>query len=73
MPINEQTFHNNIFAALSNPKILAITVIALVAIVAVAIAVPLAVNSGDENDQKAEKQNAFFGRTVLDEVPLIDG
>lgn len=63
----------NLRRALSNRKILAATVIGLVAIVAVAIAVPLAVNSGDDDDGKAAKQNAFFGRTVLDEVPLIDG
>lgn len=63
----------NLRRALSNPKILAGVVIALVAVVAVAIAIPLSINSDDDKHPKADEQNAFFGRTVLDEVPLIDG
>ncbi|XP_055533700.1 dipeptidase 1-like [Wyeomyia smithii] len=56
-------------AALSNPKYLAGGIIILVAIVAVSIAVPLTINSSSNNDGV----NPLFGRTVLDEVPLIDG
>ena len=36
-------------------------------ILTIAIAVPLALTSGDKDS------NGYFGRTVLDEVPLIDG
>ncbi|XP_052563985.1 dipeptidase 1-like [Culex pipiens pallens] len=64
--------------ALSNRKVLFGGAIVLVAIVAVAIAVPLSINSSgsDDDDQDSNKANEvspFFGRTILDEVPLIDG
>ncbi|XP_058829196.1 dipeptidase 1-like [Topomyia yanbarensis] len=60
----------NLRTVLTNPKYIAVGVIILVAILAVAIAVPLAVNSiSSENDATEETS----GRSVLDEVPLIDG
>lgn len=68
--------------ALSNRKLLVGGAIVLVAIVAVAIAVPLSINSSagdsdsDSNSDTNEAANdvsPFFGRTILDEVPLIDG
>lgn len=63
----------NLCRVLSNRKVLVGTAIVLVAAIAVAIAVPLAVKSGSEYNDKASDVNQFFGRTVLDEVPLIDG
>ncbi|XP_058460285.1 dipeptidase 1 isoform X2 [Malaya genurostris] len=57
----------NIKKVISNPKYVAGGVIVLVAILAVSIAVPLAVNSDSGKKEEAS------GRSVLDEVPLIDG
>lgn len=48
----------------------------LVAIVAVAIAVPLSINSSSDSSDSSDTNEVvspFFGRTILDEVPLIDG
>lgn len=63
----------NLRQVLSNRKVLVGGGIILIAIVAVAIAVPLSVNSGAEKNRQTDDANPFFGRTVLDEVPLIDG
>uniref|UniRef100_A0A182V4J4 Dipeptidase n=1 Tax=Anopheles merus TaxID=30066 RepID=A0A182V4J4_ANOME len=53
-------------------KTLTMGVLILLAVLAVAIAVPIATNS-DTDNSLAPQVNQFFGRTVLDEVPLIDG
>ncbi|XP_055589530.1 dipeptidase 1-like [Uranotaenia lowii] len=55
----------------SNKKLLFGGGIVLVTVIAIAIAVPLAINGGEKAEP--EPTNQFFGRTVLDEVPLIDG
>uniref|UniRef100_A0A182PEP3 Dipeptidase n=1 Tax=Anopheles epiroticus TaxID=199890 RepID=A0A182PEP3_9DIPT len=60
------------FVLMAHKKTLTMGVLILSAVVAVAIAVPIASNSDTDNKVLPEA-NQFFGRTVLDEVPLIDG
>uniref|UniRef100_A0A182WEK1 Dipeptidase n=1 Tax=Anopheles minimus TaxID=112268 RepID=A0A182WEK1_9DIPT len=53
-------------------KTLTMGVLILLGVLAVAIAVPIATNI-DADNSVVPQVNQFFGRTVLDEVPLIDG
>ncbi|XP_055620056.1 dipeptidase 1-like isoform X2 [Toxorhynchites rutilus septentrionalis] len=63
----------NLRALLSNWKFFATIGVGVIAITAVVIAVPLAISSSDSDNRDPNDVNHFFGRTVLDEVPLIDG
>ncbi|XP_053669809.1 dipeptidase 1-like [Anopheles nili] len=57
---------------MAHKKTLTLGVLILFAVLAVAIAVPIATNT-DVDNNVAPQVNQLFGRTVLDEVPLIDG
>lgn len=57
---------------LTDRKVIVCGAFLLVLVIAVGIAVPLAAHSKAEREA-AGGDKLFFGRTVLDEVPLIDG
>uniref|UniRef100_A0A182JZK5 Dipeptidase n=1 Tax=Anopheles christyi TaxID=43041 RepID=A0A182JZK5_9DIPT len=61
------------FVLMAYKKTLTMGVLILLAVLAVAIAVPIATNSDNGDNSVVPQVNQFFGRTVLDEVPLIDG
>ncbi|XP_058117129.1 dipeptidase 1-like [Anopheles ziemanni] len=57
---------------MAHKKTVTLGILLVSAVMAVAIAVPIASNTGSDSDSPAQI-NQLFGRTVLDEVPLIDG